>query len=95
MRRAGRFHGAWIWFWFNDWTRLLIVGLGGHLLFFIPLLYALGVQGESLRSAAIGLYIAVFGWAMVDNDYTNLHKIGLDVYRSPLKTDAGEERENA
>ena len=84
MQEARRLHRAWIWFWFNDWTRLLVVGLGGHLLLFIPVLYVFGVQGEALRSAAMGLYIAVFGWAMVDNDYTQLHKIGLDVYRRPL-----------
>ncbi len=95
MRAIHPVHRAWIWFWFNDWTRLLVVGLGGHLLLFIPLLYALGVQGEALRSASIGLYLAILGWAMVDNDYTNLNKIGLDVYRRPLKNKSGEEHGNA
>jgi len=75
---------AWIWFWYNDVTRLgLMLGLP------IPLVllgaYSLFGPGEYLRNVAIFSYLLGLGWAMLDNDYTQLERIGLDVYRKPLR----------
>lgn len=75
---------AWIWFWYNDITRMCVL-LGLHLPFVLLGVYALFGPGEYLRNVAIGAYLAVFMWAMVDNDYTQLERIGLDVYRKPLR----------
>ena len=79
-----RLRHAWIWFWYSDWTRLFVVLLPSYFVIVLPMLYALGVQGETLRETAIALYLGVFGWAMLDNDYTRLEEIGLDAYRKPL-----------
>lgn len=79
------FKRAWIWFWFNDATRFLLVLCGGHLLILVPLLVYAGVSGEALRTATIAAYLLGILVAMCDNDYTKLHRIGLDVYRRPLR----------
>lgn len=75
---------AWIWFWYNDITRTCVL-MGLHLPFVLLGSYALFGPGEYLRNVAIGAYLAVFFWAMVDNDYTQLERIGLTVYRKPLR----------
>jgi hypothetical protein len=76
---------AWIWFWYNDTTRLLLILLPGHLLLTLPLLYWLGLSGESLKNGAIALIAAGYFWAFLHNDYTQLHRIGLSTNRKPLR----------
>lgn len=76
---------AWIWFWYNDVTRLLLILLPGHLLLTLPLLYWLGFTGESLRTGTSLLIATGYFWAFIDNDYSQLHRIGLSVYRKPLR----------
>ncbi|MNR71337.1 hypothetical protein D3C71_19520 [compost metagenome] len=80
---------AWIWFWYNDLTRLLLVLSGGHLALTGPLLWLLGLREEALRTGVIAAYVVVVVWALLDNDYTNLHRIGLDTQRRPLKQPRG------
>jgi hypothetical protein len=75
----------WIWIWYNDITRLFFVMFGGILLLIVPLLIFVGVTGEWLKQCTIFSYLGVVVWAMVDNDYSNLNRIGLDVHRHPLK----------
>ncbi len=75
---------AWIWFWYNDVTRLLGVMFGLHLVVVLPVLMALGLQGENLRHGVVGAYVFVLAWAFLDNDYSQLRRIGLDEYRKPL-----------
>lgn len=79
-----KFERWWIWFWYNDITRLVFVALGGNLLITIPILMYLGVAGEVLRQIVLAQYILVMFWAVADNNYSNLRKIGLDEYRRPL-----------
>ena len=83
---------AWIWFWYNDITRLLLIMFPGHLIFLLPILHWIGVRGEELGACAVILYIIGFVWAVADNDYTNLHRIGLTVYREPMKSTAPEQQ---
>lgn len=80
-----KLQGYWIWFWYNDYTRFIIVLFGGHLIVLIPILAAFGLDGYTIKTISMWAYIIVFFWAMLDNDYSNLNKIGLDVYRKPLK----------
>lgn len=78
----------WIWFWYNDITRFAIPLLGLHLLITVV---AVGVSGlnqqldaDVIRYLLITQYLVVFFWAMVDNDYEKLNKVGLSVERRPL-----------
>lgn len=79
------FKRFWISFWYNDVTRMIGVLGGLHLLPTLVLLAYLSVDGETIQTLLAIQYLAVFAWAMVDNDYNNLNKIGLDCYRKPLK----------
>ncbi len=54
-----------------------MVLLPGHFLLTLPLLRNLGLEGEDLRTFALGSYCGIMLWAIVDNDFeTNLRKIG-------------------
>jgi len=48
------------------------------------LLMAFSVPGETLRGILIGIYVLLFVWALLDNDYSNLRRIGMDEYRRKL-----------
>ncbi len=74
---------AWIWFWYNDITRLFLIGGVPALLAAVVLAW-LGVSGEALKNGVITTYLGVFVWALLDNDYSQLRRIGLDEYRRPL-----------
>ena len=66
---------AWLKFWFNDYTRILGVVLGGHLLITGPLVNLIlslcGVP-EYTGWALQCLYFSIFFWALLDNDYSKL-----------------------
>ena len=81
---TNKFIRAWIWFWYNDITRVCIL-LGLHLILTIPLLILVGVSGESLKTIVMAQYVFMIVWAVADNDYSNLNRIGLSVNRKPLK----------
>jgi len=93
-QETNRFKRAWIWFWYNDITRLFLLLIPTHLLFtLLPVLYllhlVLGISHMSADTFRIFLFIFWGGpllWAMVDNDYSNLRRIGLNEYREKLKT---------
>jgi len=75
----------WIWFWYNDITRFLFVMFPFYFVVLIPLLIWIGVPKEIIKNILIVIYITVWCWAIIDNDYSNLRKIGLDEYRRLLK----------
>lgn len=75
---------AWIWLWYNNVTRLLFVLVPSYLVLLIPALLHAGASGYTLKFAIAASYSLVSLWAMLDNDYTNLERIGLDVNRRPL-----------
>jgi hypothetical protein len=63
----------------------MLVLIPGHFLFWIPVLVYFDVDGEAISNMAIIIYLVVVIWAICDNDYSNLRRIGLDEYRKPLK----------
>jgi len=66
---------AWIRFWFNDYTRVIGVALGGHLLITGPWIFVILSHFDVLehfRTVVAFLYSFIFIWAMLDNDYTKL-----------------------
>lgn len=75
----------WIWFWYNDLTRFLFVMFPLYFIILIPLLIWAGVSEDLFRIILTMIYVSVWAWAIIDNDYSNLRKIGLDEYRKPLK----------
>lgn len=77
---------AWIWFWYNNTTRCLVVLFPSYFVLIIPALLQLELSDEAFRRTLALVYFAVFAWAVRDNNYANLERIGLDVERRPLKT---------
>lgn len=80
---------AWIWFWYNDFTRVCVL-LGVPIIPMIAFAFAIFGPGVYLRGVAITTYIVFFGWAFLDNDYSNLRRIGLDEYRKKIKNSREE-----
>jgi hypothetical protein len=76
---------AWIWFWYNNTTRFLVVLFPSYFVIVVPLLQFLGLEGEAFRRTLALVYLAVFAWAVKDNNYSNLERIGLNVDRRPLE----------
>lgn len=74
---------AWIWFWYNDVTRLAVL-LGVPAVLAAVVLAWLGVDGEARKSGVLATYVVGLIWALLDNDYSQLNRIGLSVYRRPL-----------
>lgn len=74
----------WIVFWFNDYTRVLLVLFGGHLLLTAPLTYAIllfiGLPAEHWRLCFVFPYLSILGWALLDNDYSKLRRYGRNEY---------------
>jgi hypothetical protein len=85
---VGRLHAAWIWFWYWDLSRLLLVLFPGHFLLTLPVMWWFHLDGQTIKNALSVSYVLVLGIAMVDNDYEQLNRIGLDVYRRPLSAGA-------
>lgn len=78
-----KFKCAWIWFWYNDITRLCVL-LGLPTIIIILIAILLFGSGEYLRIIAGVSYILFFGWAVIDNDYSKLRHIGMDEYRRKI-----------
>lgn len=78
-----RLKRAWIWIWYNDVTRIcVLMGLP-----VIPLIFVIAIvfgHGEYLRILALVAYGVLVGWAMIDNDYSNLRRIGMNEYRKKI-----------
>jgi hypothetical protein len=85
IKPVGRMHGTWIWFWYSDATRLLLVLFPGHFLVLLPVMLWLHWSGAAIKGVLLGTYLLGIALAMADNDYENLRRIGLDPYRRPLK----------
>ncbi len=80
---TNKYTKAWIWIWYNDITRLCIL-FGCPVLPAISMCYLVFGSGEYLKTVVIIVYAFFIGWAMVDNDYSHLRRIGLDEYRNKL-----------
>jgi len=78
-----RFKRAWIWMWYNDITRLCaLIGLPtAALILVIGFVFGFG---EYLRVVAMLHYYVMLGWMLLDNDYSNLKRIGLNEHREKI-----------
>lgn len=81
--KTNKFICAWIWVWYNDITRLCIV-VGMPSFIAVIMARAFFGPGEHLKCVAMATYIGFFAWALLDNNYSNLRRIGLDEYRRKL-----------
>ncbi len=73
----------WIWIWYNDTTRLLtMLGIPTLLLAFVCA--SLFGVGEYISGVCATHYVAMFGWMLIDNDYSNLRRIGMNEYREKI-----------
>ena len=81
---TNKFKRAWIWFWYNDVTRWGTV-LGIPSIFMVVVVYGLFGWGEYLLCIAVISYIIFLAWAIIDNNYSNLRRIGMDEYRNKIK----------
>lgn len=84
MKKPNKLTRAWISFWYNDRTRLLGVIFPSYFVLLVPALLALDLHHELLVDILAAVYVVIFAWALLDNDYSNLRRIGLDEYRQPL-----------
>lgn len=80
---SNRLKRAWIWIWYNDITRLCVL-LGLPVIPVVVGIAAIFGPGEYLRLISGFTYVAFFGWALLDNDYSNLRRIGLDERRRKI-----------
>lgn len=76
---------AWIWFWYNDITRMFMVLIPSYFVLLIPLMIWLGFDDQSIRNTCGALYGFGISFALLDNNYSNLRRIGLNEYRKKLK----------
>jgi len=80
---TNKFKRTWIWFWYSDITRFCIL-IGVPVIPVIAIAYNIFGPGEYLRTVAGITYILFFGWALFDNDYSNLRRIGMNEYRKKI-----------
>ena len=80
---------AWIWFWYNDFTRMFLILIPTYFVILVPILILfcnwMGIEHERMRIILSIIYIFVLVLAVYDNNYSNLRRIGLTEYRKPLK----------
>lgn len=94
VTETNKFKRAWIWLWYNDATRLLIL-LGLPIVPVLAISIFLFGPGEYLRTVATITYIVFVGWTILDNDYTNLRRIGMNEYRKKIDTEVIDTNENS
>jgi hypothetical protein len=78
-----RIKRAWIWLWYNDITRLAVL-VGLPIIPVVAISAAMFGVGNYLRVVAAVTYVMFVAWAILDNDYSNLRRIGMDEYRKKL-----------
>lgn len=83
---TNKFKRAWIWVWYSETTRILVLTGLPALLITMAMGATFG-SGEYLRVIAGFSYAFLFGWGVIDNDFSNLRRIGLDEYRNKIKGD--------
>ena len=78
-----KFKRAWIWIWYNDITRIFVL-LGLPVIPILIIVSTIFGDGEYLRVVAVVTYVVFFGWALIDNNYSNLRRIGMNEYRKKI-----------
>lgn len=80
---TNKFKRAWIWLWYNDVTRFCVI-LGLPVFPVTTIFHLVFGPGEYLRIIAVVTYIGFFTWAIIDNDYSNLRRIGMNEHRKKI-----------
>ena len=83
MIENNRIKRAWIWLWYNDITRLAVL-VGLPIIPVVAISAAMFGVGGYLRVVAAVTYVMLVAWGILDNDYSNLRRIGMDEYRKKL-----------
>lgn len=77
----------WYRAWYNVWFRMFVVLVPTYFIVLIPALYLIRVPAEYMSNILSLIYFLVFCLAMIDNDFSKLNEVGLDVDGKPLKKD--------
>lgn len=85
MNNVSKLEYCWIWFWYNDITRMFVILIPSYMFLLIPFLKWIGIPFEYFDEIAVAVYLTVFVLGLTFNDYSQLRKIGLDEYRRKLK----------
>ncbi len=81
----GKFQKCWIWFWYNDITRIFLVLIPTYCVLLVPLLLWFNLAPDIIAKVIGAVYLIILVIASVDSSYSNLRKIGLDENRKKLK----------
>ena len=83
IKETNKFKRLWISLWYHDTTRLLVMmGFPVVITFFI---LKVSFELNSIPPEVYATqYVLIFCWMMIDNNYSNLRRIGLDEYRKKL-----------
>lgn len=72
--------------WYSDWFRCIFIICPIWLFTLMVVFMCIFPDAsEFIRYACIFCYLILFITGLICNDYSNLNKIGLDVYHKPLK----------
>lgn len=82
-QETNKFKRLWIWLWYNDITRLSIM-IGLPLIPMAIICIFLFGGGEYLRYLLLTMYTFLICWMLIDNDYSNLRRIGMNEYRERI-----------
>ena len=82
--KVGKLKRLWIWVWYCDTTRMLVMFGLPSLALTVLVGYIFGA-GQYLRYVAAISYILLFCWMMIDNNYSHLRLIGMNEYRKKIK----------
>ena len=76
--------------WYSDWFRMYFVIVPLWMIPLALLLVMAGVGADACRTICLVLYFALLSAALVFNDYSNLNRIGLDIYHNELEENDNE-----
>lgn len=77
--------------WYSEWFRCSFIICPVWLFALMVLLMARFPEySEIFRYSCIGIYMILFTTALIKNDFTNLNRIGLNVYHEPLEVEIDE-----
>ncbi|MDD5151925.1 MAG: hypothetical protein PHC28_15845 [Flavobacterium sp.] len=78
-QETDKFKRFWIWFWYNDYTRIFWVLLPIPSIIIITLLMYIGLPGQYAADLLITTYLGLLIWGIYDNDFSKLERIGRNV----------------
>jgi len=84
LQEENKIKRFWIWLWYNDIFRIFFVLIPSYFIILVP--FCCYFFGENTSKAILPfVYLFVFAYAMINNDYSNLRRIGMNEYREKIK----------